>query len=118
MRIKLVIVGLVSQLLPVLSLLDSHLGDSLLEDSIQEDPVLEDSTKGFSLQEDSPHGFSLLEDHLRPYVDNGGWRTYPGDLVVHPVCCHAGSYNIEPLLLAAMSSSVGCLVGRLNFKVA
>ena len=80
MRIKLVIVGVVSQLLQVLSLLDSHLGDSPIEDSPQE----------FSLLEDSPHGFSLLEDHLRPYVDNGGWRTYPGDLMVHPVCSLAG----------------------------
>ena len=80
MQIKLVIVGVLSQLLKVLSLLDSHLGNSLLEDSPNE----------FSVLEDSPNGFSLAEDHLRPYVDNGGWRTYPGDLVVHPVCCLAG----------------------------
>lgn len=103
MRIKLVIVGLVSQLLPVLSLLDSH-----LEDSIQEDSVLEDSTKEFSLQEDSPHGFSLLEDHLRPYVDNGGWRTYPGDLVVHPGPCNIAirdSSLSQPEFLSEFSTS-------------
>ena len=111
MRIKLVIVGVLSQLLKVLTLLDSHLGNSLLEDSPNEFSVLEDSPNGFSLLEDSPNGFSLLEDHLRPYVDNGGWRTYPGDLVVHPVCCLAGKGFV-----GFHTSSYEELLGKVFFR--